>query len=99
MHHAKAKLKSDILIVPHHGSLTSSSAAFIDAVSPLYAVFAVGYGNHYGFPKADVLQRYERVGSENLLTYDSGTIIFDLGKAQKLTPPMKWRETAKRNWH
>lgn len=99
VHHAKAKLKSDILIVPHHGSLTSSSAAFIDAVSPLYAVFAVGYGNHYGFPKADVLQRYERVGSENLLTYDSGTIIFDLGKAQKLTPPMKWRETAKRNWH
>lgn len=97
--HSKAKLKSDILIVPHHGSLTSSSTAFIEAVSPLYAVYAVGHGNHYGFPRAEILRRYERVGSQNLLTYESGTIIFDLGKAQKLTPPMKWRETAKRSWH
>ncbi|HEY2929716.1 ComEC/Rec2 family competence protein, partial [Piscinibacter sp.] len=43
-------LKSDVLVVPHHGSKTSSTAAFLDAVQPRDAVFQAGYRNRFGHP-------------------------------------------------
>ncbi len=51
-------LRSDVLVVPHHGSRTSSTAAFLDAVAPSVAVFQAGYRNRFGHPAADVLRRY-----------------------------------------
>ena len=51
-------LKTDILIVPHHGSHTSSTAAFLAAVQPKQAVIQVGYRSRFGHPHADVLARY-----------------------------------------
>ncbi|MCK9494285.1 MAG: DNA internalization-related competence protein ComEC/Rec2 [Dehalococcoidia bacterium] len=51
-------LRADVLVVPHHGSNTSSTAAFIQAVSPAVAVIPVG-PNTYGHPHPDVLARYE----------------------------------------
>jgi competence protein ComEC len=51
-------LRSDVLIVPHHGSRTSSSAVFLDAVAPRLAVFQAGYRNRFGHPAADVIERY-----------------------------------------
>ena len=51
-------LKSDVLLVPHHGSKTSSSAAFLDAVQPRIALVQAGYRNRYGHPAASVLVRY-----------------------------------------
>jgi competence protein ComEC len=51
-------LRSDVLVVPHHGSRTSSSPIFIDAVQPKIAVFQAGYRNRFGHPAADVLARY-----------------------------------------
>ena len=53
-----AALKSDVLIVPHHGSKTSSTAAFLDAVQPEVAVFQAGYRNRFGHPANEVLGRY-----------------------------------------
>ena len=55
-------LRSDVLLVPHHGSKTSSSAAFVDAVAPQIAVFQAGHRNRYGHPAAEVLQRYRERG-------------------------------------
>jgi competence protein ComEC len=55
-------LRSDVLLVPHHGSKTSSSAAFLDAVAPQIAVFQVGHRNRYGHPATEVLQRYRERG-------------------------------------
>ncbi len=55
-------LQSDVLIVPHHGSRTSSSAIFLDVVAPKIAVFQAGYRNRFGHPAADVLERYRRRG-------------------------------------
>lgn len=95
----KAQLKSDILIVPHHGSNTSSSLAFIQAVNPQYAIHSVGYQNTYGHPHQKVVQRYASEGANNLLTCQTGAIFFHLGAKQQLTPPVLWRETAKRIWH
>ena len=65
-------LRADVLVVPHHGSRTSSSAEFIEAVSPSLALFAAGYRNRYGFPKQDIIARYESRGIEIRTSYVSG---------------------------
>ena len=57
-----APLRADILLVPHHGSKTSSSAAFLQAVQPRIAIIQAGYRNRFGHPAAPVLQRYEAQG-------------------------------------
>ena len=51
-------LAADVLLMPHHGSKTSSSPGFLDAVRPSVAVIPVGYRNRFGHPNADVVQRY-----------------------------------------
>jgi competence protein ComEC len=51
-------LKADVLVVPHHGSKTSSTSAFLDAVQPEVAVFQAGYRNRFGHPANEVLGRY-----------------------------------------
>ena len=51
-------LASSILKVPHHGSRTSSTARFVDAVAPQLAVISVGFDNRFGFPHPDVVRRY-----------------------------------------
>lgn len=53
-----APLRADVLLVPHHGSKSSSSAAFLDAVRPKIALVQAGYRNRYGHPAESVLVRY-----------------------------------------
>ncbi len=53
------KLKSQVLLVPHHGSKTSSSAAFLDAVAPRIAIVQSGYRNRFGHPAPPVLERLQ----------------------------------------
>lgn len=55
---AGAPLRADVLLVPHHGSKTSSSAEFLDAVKPNIALVQSGYRNRYGHPTEPVLVRY-----------------------------------------
>ena len=71
-------IDSDVLKVPHHGSRTSSSPAFLDAVSPAAAVISVDAESRYGHPHAEIVQALRaRVSEENvILTSDSGTIEF-----------------------
>ena len=51
-------LRSDVLLVPHHGSKTSSGQAFLQAVQPRIALVQAGYRNRFGHPAPEVLQRY-----------------------------------------
>jgi len=51
------RLRADVLVVPHHGSNTSSTAGFLDAVSPTVAIIPVGLDNQYGHPRDEAVQR------------------------------------------
>ena len=68
-------LRANVLKVGHHGSSTSSSDAFLEAVHPDVAVISVGAGNRYGHPSNDVLHALARVGAEVLRTDEAGTVI------------------------
>ena len=72
----KGLLDCDILKAGHHGSDTSSSQAFLDAVTPIYAVISVGEGNTYGHPIQAILARYEAMKAEILRTDKEGDIVF-----------------------
>ena len=91
-----AALRSDVLIVPHHGSKTSSTPAFLDAVQPRVAVFQAGYRNRFGHPAPDVLERYLERGIAVHASPDCGawhgpTPTAPLGACE--------RDLARRYWH
>ncbi len=67
-------LKSKVLVAPHHGSASSSSSAFLEAVDPQWAVFQVGYRNRFKHPSAKVLPRYEALGTQILRSDHHGAI-------------------------
>ena len=69
-------LKSTVLKVAHHGSKYSSTATFLNKVSPQYAVIMTGFGNSYGHPHSIVLQKLEKIGAKIYRTDEKGTIIF-----------------------
>ena len=68
-------LDCDIYKVAHHGSRTSNSEDFIDALSPELAVVSVGEYSEYGLPDEEPLERLEAVGAEILQTIDVGTVV------------------------
>ena len=67
-------LASDFLKVPHHGSKTSSTAAFLSAVAPRFAVFSVGRDNSFGQPAEAVVERYQAAGVRLLRTDVDGMV-------------------------
>nr|WP_241461159.1 DNA internalization-related competence protein ComEC/Rec2 [Shewanella mangrovi] len=73
-----AQLNSDLLLVPHHGSASSSTEDFIQAVSPRWAIFAAGFHNRWRFPKQDVLQRYHTHGVTTFVSGEQGQISVDV---------------------
>ncbi len=54
----------DVMLMPHHGSKTSSTPDFVSKVRPKVVIAQTGYKNHYGFPKDEVVKRYQDVGSQ-----------------------------------
>ncbi len=71
-----ATLKSDVLKAGHHGSSTSSSEAFLDAVSPTYAVISCALNNDYGHPHTETLTRFKERGITYYRTDLDGTVLF-----------------------
>lgn len=72
---AGCDLQADVLKVGHHGSSTSSSQAFLQAVKPKYAVISVGVGNSYHHPEEEALQRLQSIGAEIYRTDLQGNIV------------------------
>jgi competence protein ComEC len=67
-------IQADVLLVPHHGSKTSSSQVFLDAVSPTVAIVSAGRSSRYGFPHPQVVSRYRKAGISFLNTAETGHI-------------------------
>jgi competence protein ComEC len=87
LNHNSNALPASILIAPHHGSLSSSSMAFIEAVHPQYVVFATGKDNRFHFPKPQIVARYQQIGAKLYDTAKQGAIIFELsGKGEVAAP-------------
>jgi len=92
-----ASLQAQVLVVPHHGSASSSSVPFIQAISPEYALIAVGYRNRYGLPKDEIIARYQALGTRVLDTVSSGAISFTMGDSTALSP-VSYRQKYRRYW-
>ena len=90
-------LKADVLIVPHHGSRTSSTPAFIAAVEPDIAVYAAGYRNRFGHPRPDIVARYEAAGSRGFRTDLDGALTFTFAPDTPRSPRAE-REHDRRYW-
>lgn len=69
-----ARLRHEIMLAPHHGSTTSSTAPLLAAVRPRYVVFPVGYRNRWRFPAAAIVERYRRVRAEIFRTDRDGAV-------------------------
>ncbi len=93
----REQIKADILLAPHHGSKTSSSNEFIAKTAPDHAVISAGYRNRFGFPKQDIMSRYEAHGVETLVTYMTGEISMKFSTAGLIIE--QFRSKNRRFWH
>jgi competence protein ComEC len=90
-------LKTDVLLVPHHGSRTSSTPEFLSAVAPRWAVLPVGYRNRFGHPAREVLERYHGAGASVLRTDLDGAVRIQLTNegvqvdTERSLAPRYWR--------
>jgi competence protein ComEC len=89
-------LQANVLLAPHHGSGTSSTLAFLQAVHPSLGVFQVGYRNRYKHPKKEVYERYGQLGIERLRTDEMGALTLEFGAAVRAAG---WREGHPRYWY
>ncbi|GKS69423.1 competence protein ComEC [Nitrosomonas sp. PY1] len=97
LNHFSEKLPATVLIAPHHGSNSSSSATFIRTVNPKLAIFPVGYQNRYSHPHPDVLMRYL---NENIPSFRSdihGAVLIRFADNHHSVD--HWRALHKRYWH
>jgi competence protein ComEC len=74
-------LAADVVVVPHHGSATSSSPAFVAAVDAEHAIVSAGFANRWGFPRPEVRARWQSQGATVIVTGDVGAIGVVLGPA------------------
>ncbi|HEC30811.1 MAG TPA: MBL fold metallo-hydrolase [Candidatus Yonathbacteria bacterium] len=72
-----SNLKSDVLKAGHHGSKTSTSKYFLNTVDPDYVVISAGKDNRYGHPNKEVMDLLRQTGTEILITYNEGNIVFE----------------------
>jgi beta-lactamase superfamily II metal-dependent hydrolase len=80
-------LRADVMVVPHHGSNTSSTADFLDAISPTVAIIPVGLDNQYDHPRDEVLQRLRFRSIRNYRTDLDGTVeVRSDGEAYQVQP-------------
>lgn len=93
------KLHSEYLVVPHHGSNTSSSAAFLAAVDPDFGLVSAGYKNRYRFPNRNVMNRLHRAGVSVINTAESGAIQMMLGESSEASLPLSSRNAYGKYYH
>lgn len=95
---ARGKLTAEVLVVPHHGSRSSSTPAFVAAVSPRYALVPAGWANRWGFPKPQVVECYQAAGAQLEVTGISGALQLRMSPEHGVQQLTRWREQSRRFW-
>ena len=90
------RLKANVLLAPHHGSKTSSSAVFLDAVQPQLALVQAGYRNRFGHPVASVVARYDERGIRLVRSPQCGAASWQSVKPAEVSCQ---RQQGQRYWH
>ena len=105
MLNAGLNLSADIVILPHHGSRTSSTAEFIQAVKPSLGLISMGYANHHGHPHASVVQRYFQRDVKLESTVENGSILLKINdnggskRSYRVDNRRFWHRQKKPNWN
>ncbi|AOK48704.1 competence protein ComEC [Burkholderia sp. MSMB617WGS] len=91
-------LAARVLVVPHHGSRTSSTEPFLDSVEPRIAIFQVGYANRFQHPHPTVWARYAVRGIELPRTDRDGAVRIDVASSGAVPAPIRYRDAQRRYW-
>lgn len=89
-------LDVDLVVAPHHGSRTSSTAGFVAATRPRWVVYPAGYGNRWGFPHVDVVRRWGR--AQALVTGQQGAVMMVAPGDGSELRVVGWRCQTRRFW-
>jgi competence protein ComEC len=93
----RPEVRADVILVPHHGSRTSSTPEFVATVAPRWAIVTAGYRNRFGHPNAEVLERYAGAGTSIFRTDRDGAVHVRLKsaevrvEAERALRPRYWR--------
>jgi competence protein ComEC len=93
-----SRLKSDVLIAPHHGSKTSSTRQFVQAVGAQHVIFTVGYLNRFKHPKPLIQERFEDSGALIYRSDYQGALTFDFTQTKSIRVSAL-RQSQPRYWH
>lgn len=97
--HRQAVHSSDVVVVPHHGSLTSSSTPFVDTTGPGLAIVSAGFQNRWDFPRPEVQERWEASGADVLNTATMGAVSQRVCRNMAPEPVRLQRQTVQSYWH
>ena len=89
----------DTVVVPHHGSKTSSSMKFVQLVAPRLAIVSAAWGNRWGLPRPEVTERWRSVGAQVITTAEAGAIGALFCARSPIPQPRRARVTQLRYWH
>ena len=91
-------LVADVVLMPHHGSRSSSTLAFVEAVQPRYAIASAGYRNRWRFPNSEVVRRWQHAGASVMVTGRRGGIELnicpgrlDITRGERMERARWWR--------
>ena len=94
-----AALRADVLLAPHHGSRTSSSPAFVDAVRPRVVIHAAAWRHHFRHPRPEVVGRYAALGAWQAVTGQGGAVTVWRDPATGAIEVREHRREASRWWN
>lgn len=92
-------LRSEVLVAPHHGSRSSSTWPFLQAVSPGWVLIPAGHRNRYRFPAPEVVRRYRLAGAAIASSAVDGAIGFAFEADGGVSAPLRYRRLHRRYWH
>ena len=97
LQHDRNYLLANVIVAPHHGSKTSSTLSFLQAVQPKWVLYPVGYLNKYHFPSSAVMHRYTEIGALPERTDNAGAISVLLAENTPVKP-ISYRRSVLRFW-